>query len=154
MSIISSLVHKDLIDLNNRSNSIEEFFKTVSNVLLNDNFVEDSFENAIITRERAYPTGLELPKIKIAIPHTDTQHIIKPFIYVNRINSSSLRFCQMGTDDVYVNPEFVIVLGIKNPKEQVGLLSNLIEKFSDDNFIETISSASNEEEIYRIFKNS
>lgn len=38
-------------------------------------YVEDSFESAIMTREMSFPTGLELGHINIAIPHTDPQHV-------------------------------------------------------------------------------
>lgn len=35
----------------------------------------------------------------------------------------------MGTDDVLVNAEFILVLGISDPKQQTGLLVELMELF-------------------------
>lgn len=150
MSIISNLVKKELIDLDNKSEDIKEFFADASTKLEELGFVEETFFEAIYKREQKYPTGLELPNIVIAIPHTDVEHIKEPFIFVNKIVTKSLSFIQMGTDDVIVEPEYVIVLGIKEPTEQVGLLSTLIELFGDQNFINKFESATESEEIYEL----
>lgn len=150
MSIISNLVQKELINLDNKSEDVKEFFASASAKLEELGFVEETFFEAISTREQSYPTGLELPNIVIAIPHTDVEHIKEPFIYVNKMSTKSLSFIQMGTDDVVVEPEFVIVLGIKEPTEQVGLLSTLIELFGDQDFIDKFNSATEPEEIHEL----
>lgn len=151
MNIFSELVYEDLINLDNRSADTEAFFKEATERLTSGDFVENTFQDAITVREKKFPTGLELEHTAIAIPHTDVEHITKPFIYINKINSSTLEFVQMGTDDVYVKPEFVIMLGIKDPKEQLGMLSKLMEVFSDEDFLEKMKAVTNEEEVLKIF---
>jgi len=150
MDIISELVREELIDLNNDNTNVEDFFRQASDKLIELDYAEDTFFEAIYEREKKYPTGLELPKIVIAIPHTDVDHIKEPFIYVNKMESKSLEFIQMGTDDVSVYPEYVIVLGIKEPEEQVGLLSTLIELFSDAEFVEEFKHIQSEKEMYNL----
>lgn len=150
MSIISNLVQKELIDLDNKSKDIKDFFTSAATKLEELEFVEETFLEAIYKREQSYPTGLELPNVIIAIPHTDVEHIKKPFIYVNKMPTKSLSFIQMGTDDVVVEPEIVIVLGIKEPTEQVGLLSTLIELFSEQDFLDKFNNATEPEEIYEL----
>ena len=135
MSVLSDLTYKELININRQSKSVEEFFKESSKQLLELGFIEETFFNAINEREKIFPTGLELENLIVAIPHTDIEHIVKPFIYVNKLNESQLDFIQMGTDDVIVKPEYIFILGIKNPKGQVELLSTMIELLNNEEFV-------------------
>lgn len=152
MGIIENLLNTELINLKNKSRNTDVFFKTSSKKLLELGFVEESFEKAIIEREKKYPTGLDLETVSIAIPHTDVEHIKEPFLYFNKIvDDENIEFIQMGTDDVIVNPKYVMVLGIKNPKEQVDLLSTIIELFNDEKFVSGLSQAENNKEVYRLF---
>lgn len=151
MSMIREMLHDELINDAETSISKEAFFKNVSQRLLALNYVTDSFETAIIEREVTYPTGLELEKMSIAIPHTDAIHIKSPFIFINKMVNEDIAFIQMGTDDVLVRPEYILVLGITDPKKQVGLLAEVIELFDDDVFLQTLRNANGLMEIKNAF---
>lgn len=151
MSDISNLIKEELIIIDNESLNREEFFLNISNILFDKGYVEETFHDAIVEREKKYPTGLEMPKITVAIPHTDVQHIKKPFIFINKMKEKSIEFIQMGTDDLIVNPEFIVVLGIKEPKNQVGLLSTLMNLFDNEDFVYKIKQADSVEKMYDAF---
>ena len=53
----------------------------------------------------------------------------------------------MGTDDVVVPVKDILVLGIKDPKKQVGLLAELMGAFADPSFVEKYEKATTIEEI-------
>lgn len=151
MGDISNLTKKELIIIDNESSNCEEFFQNISNILYEKGYVEETFHDAIVEREKKYPTGLEMPKITVAIPHTDVQHIKKPFIFVNKMKENNIEFIQMGTDDLIVHPEFIVVLGIKEPKNQVGLLSSLMNLFDNEEFIARIKKSDSVESMYKAF---
>lgn len=153
MGLDADLVKKDLINWNNESQSVEELFRNSSDVLVELGFAKESFFNAVNEREKVYPTGLELDLLTVAIPHTDVEHVLKPFIYVHKLSNSQLEFIQMGTDDVIVKPEFIFILGIKEPKGQVELLSSLIELFNTEEFVEQLKQCKTEEGVYELLKN-
>ncbi|PAB00348.1 PTS sugar transporter subunit IIA [Enterococcus canintestini] len=136
----------ELMDLNLDVKDQVDFFNKVSDRLLVQNVVEDSFKEAITEREKRYPTGLQLENFAIAIPHTDVDHVKEAFVAVNRLKTP-INFYQMGTDDLIVSVKEILVLGIKDPKNQVGLLSELMEVFSDIEFLEKYQSANSNEEI-------
>lgn len=150
MEALTGLIYKELININNQSQTIEEFFKTSSEKLLELEFVKKSFFNAINEREKIFPTGLQMKHIIVAIPHTDVEHIIKPFVYINKLSRSQLEFVQMSTDDITIKPEYIFILGIKDPKEQVGLLSTLMELFNDEEFVKKLNNSKTEDEIYNL----
>lgn len=154
MIMIREMIHQDIIFPEREVKNQEEFFHFVSRDLYEKGYVHASFEKAITTREKKYPTGLQLDNIAIAIPHTDCEHIIQAFLCVNRIitpASSPITFMQMGTDDVKVFPEYVLVLGITQPKEQVTLLSLIMELFSQETFVQKLRCATTTSDMYSAF---
>lgn len=136
----------EFMDLNLDVNDQVDFFSKVSDRLLVQNVVEDSFKEAITEREKKYPTGLQLENFTIAIPHTDVNHVKEAFVAVNRLKQP-INFYQMGTDDLVVPVKEILVLGIKDPKKQVGLLAQLMELFSDVEFVKKYQNANSNEEI-------
>ena len=58
----------------------EEVLKTVASNMANKGLVKQSYINAIIEREKEYPTGLPTPGVSVAIPHTDIEHVNKKSI--------------------------------------------------------------------------
>lgn len=123
-----------------------DFFSQVSDRLLEQNVVKETFKAAISERENNYPTGLQLENFTVAIPHTDVVHVKEAFVAVNRL-SNPIDFYQMGTDDVVVPVKDILVLGIKDPKKQVGLLAELMGAFADPSFVEKYEKATTIEEI-------
>lgn len=143
----------ELVSLNLAVDNQQDFFYTISNDLYAKGYVEKTFEKAILERESTYPTGLQLDNFAIAIPHTDVIHIRQPFVAIYRL-IKSIEFYQMGTDDVVVPVKDILVLGINEPKKQVGLLSNLMQCFTKNEFVEQYKDAISAEKITELIKNN
>lgn len=90
-------------------------FEYTSKILEKEQYVEPTFREAVTSREVVFPTGLEMNGIKIAIPHTDTIYVKRPFVLVNKL-STPIPFIQMGTTDKWIDVEVIFMLGIKIPK--------------------------------------
>lgn len=147
----ANLFQKELIKLNAEFSSTDEMFEALSNDLIENGYAETSFKQAIIEREKEFPTGLSTETEQLAIPHTDTKHIKKPFIYIVKLNQP-LRFLQMATTDTWLDINIIFMLGIKEPSKQVGLLSLIIDKFKDEQFVNMFNSISTEEEMLAILQ--
>ena len=48
-----------------------EFFNKMSEILVEKGYVKDTWLDAILTREKNYPTGLQFEHIAVALPHVD-----------------------------------------------------------------------------------
>lgn len=147
----SQLVHSELVFFKQTFSDQEDFFKKAGTFLLQEDYVTTSFHNEVVKREKEYPTGLELPKISIAIPHTYPANIVKPFIAIYHLTKPII-FTQMATTDVKVASKLIMVLGIKVPDEQVGLLAKIIDLMSDDKFVNAYKKIQNQQELYHLFK--
>lgn len=127
------------------------FFTEVATILEQKGYVKPSFCEAIIEREKVFPTGLEMNGIVIAIPHTDTVHVRRPFVLVNQLRKP-LEFIQMGTTDKVIEVEMVFVLGICDPASQVPLLATIMERFTQEKFIKELRNKQSKEELAAFLK--
>lgn len=126
-----TIFFEELIFLDISSKTSNELFLMISPILLKGGWVKPSFQSAIISREEVFPTGLQTEPVSVAIPHTDAEHVEKSFVAFLRIKDD-IPFKHMGIPDKKVQAKFVFILGISEPKNQVVILSNLIDAFSNE----------------------
>jgi len=88
--------------------------------------VDEGFEQAVLARELLYPTGLPLPDIPVAIPHTEAGHCASPALAVG-ILSHPVEFGEMGAEaGCTLQVQIVFVLALNDPKKQVEWLQRLV----------------------------
>lgn len=136
----------DLVDLNLKIADEDELFDYVADKLGKKNFVNPHYATALKRREVSFPTGLETEKFNITIPHADPENVKLPFIYIVRL-ANPITMRQMGEGGEIEVKEFFI-LGIKDANKQVGVLSSLMDLFTNNNFAEEYLAASTAESVY------
>lgn len=125
----------------------EEFFEWVTEEMLQQGYVEDSFYQAIVDRERTFPTGLPANGGNVAIPHCDSKHVKKSFISVVRL-LNPIKFIEMATESNVLPVQIVFVLGFqKHDESQIELLQMLVKACMKEGFVESLISAKDEEEL-------
>lgn len=147
----SELVIPELVFFEESFDNQKFFFKEESKKLIELGYVTENYFEAVVEREANFPTGLSLETMSIAIPHTNPEFIVKPFIAAYHLKKPVV-FTQMATQDVEVKSELILALGIKNPQEQVGMLSKIIEVLNDPEFAKEYHSISNQEQLVKLLK--
>jgi phosphotransferase system HPr (HPr) family protein len=87
--------------------------------------VRDSYAEAVLARERIYPTGLPTPE-PVALPHTDVAHCVQPAVGLALL-AQPVTFRMMGDPNQMVNTRTVLALSVVDPKAQVQVLTRLID---------------------------
>jgi PTS system galactitol-specific IIA component len=126
----NSILHKNLIFLNYEATDQLNLLNKFSGILYANGYVKDSYAQAVIKREQEFPTGLNTPGIKIAMPHTYPAHVLKSTILVATLKNP-VTFKEMGNSDNNVNAQLVFMLAITDPKGHLSILSKLMSIFSD-----------------------
>ena len=72
------ILKKELIKLAVEATDSEEALRTVAQGFVDNGYAKDTYPQAIVERERVFATGLPAPAFDIAIPHCDSEHVIKP----------------------------------------------------------------------------
>lgn len=142
---------RDLIFLDFESDNQINFFGKIYKILEERGDVKFSFLNSIIEREKEFPTGLDLGKYKIAIPHTNPEHINTEAIVFVR-NKNKIVFRDMGMDLNDLETDFIFVLLVKKNGEQIEVLENLMNLLSEEKLLDELKNSETEEDIYNLLR--
>jgi galactitol PTS system EIIA component len=147
----STLVRKDLILLDIEAADNFEALTYMSTVLLEKGYVLPSFERAILERERLHPSGLPMEGHKIAIPHTNAEHVVNSALLFARLKRPVVFKC-MGDPGISFELRLISMFALKEAKKIGDLLESLINVYRNNAALETILNAESEEEVYEILK--
>lgn len=123
--------------LNKHYNNSIDFFSSIFLLLKEARYVRDSFLDAIIAREKYYPTGLPTLPVPIALPHTDPWHVIRPFISVTRL-SKPIDWHEMGNDDNTLHVHFIVLLGFVDHNSHLMTLQKLMDCLADEEVVQAL----------------
>ncbi|PHP52917.1 PTS sugar transporter subunit IIA [Actinomyces ruminis] len=143
------LLKRDLVRLDWEVKDQEDFFDRIATELLRAGYIRESFREALVERERKYPTALPTSPEAVAIPHSDVEHIIRPFIASVRL-AKPIDWREMGNDDVIHPVRFIFVLGFVQEDRHVEVLQIMLQAFQDPAFMEQLSEAQTPDEYYRV----
>ena len=132
------MLDKEIFVINVKNiSSKEEALTYLSDKLIEKGIVKESYKEAILNREKVFPTGLQFEKYGIAIPHTYVEHVNKEQIAVMTLENP-VSFYQMGTNDVEVSVKVIFMLALKEAHSQLTILQQLIEILQDKEIMEKL----------------
>lgn len=130
-----------------------DFFKKLSDILLEKGYVKESWLQAITDRERNFPTGLMFETIGVAIPHVDPQHIVKPYIAIIKPKKSVSFEPMAGMVDHAIDTNLVVNLGLlKHAEDQVEVLQAMMGMFMNEDAVNDVQSQTTPEGMVECFK--
>lgn len=139
-----SIISKELIFNNVVASNREDALRFIASKLVEKEYVKGSYVDAVLERERVYPTGLPTETYGVAIPHTDIIHVNEPGIGIAFLEEP-VSFVMMGTDDVDIRVKAIFMLAVKDPKAQLHLLERLMDIFQDQQVLKDMLSLSEDE---------
>ena len=141
-----SLLSPDLVFIGIEAQTSEELLGKLGERLDERGLIKGSWHEAILERERNYPTGLQCQAVAVAIPHTDPQNIERPYIAVVK-PTSPVEFMPMTGGDP-VQAELIVNLGIVHADGQVKILQLLMLTFMDDEAVADIMAQDTPQALY------
>jgi len=123
----------------------EKLLSHLARRLYEMSYVDEKYLEALIKREREYPTGLVVKSdFNVSIPHADVERVKKEALVIVKTHRR-VTFRKMDEPDVEIPVDVVFLLVIKEPKGYVKFLAALTELFSKEEFIKTILSGTPQE---------
>ena len=138
-----------VIVLNKEVNNREEALEILSLLLQQKGIVTTDFYENILKRESIYPTGLSINGYGVAIPHTDSKFVNKSQLGFLKLNNPVI-FNEMGTLDSEVEVNMIFMLALKEAHEQLSMLQQLITMFQNEEVMQRVLNAGDEEEFLAI----
>ena len=133
----------------------EDVMSQVGGALTREGYAKETYVDALIEREREFPTGLDVDGYGVAIPHTPVEHVNKTAIAV-AILENPVEFTAMGTDDEFVQVKLVMMLAIAGKPGEHGAhideLQRIMAILQDTALLEKIQNAKSADEIIGLVK--
>ena len=144
-------LRESLIFTNLEAKTYEDVMRAVGQKVTAEGFAKESYVDALISREKDFPTGLDIDGFGVAIPHTDVSHVNKAATAI-AILKNPVTFVQMGTDDDYVDAKVIFVLAVDDPKGHLEQLQRIISISQDKDILEKLTQANEASEIINVIK--
>lgn len=129
----------------------EDVMKNLGQKLIDAGYTKDSYIDALIAREKDFPTGLDIDGLGVAIPHTDVSHVNKAGIAIG-VLKEPVTFIQMGTDDEEVRVKLIFMLAVTDPNAHIDELQKIIEIIQDKKVLEKLFTVTDKETIIEVIK--
>ena len=117
----------------------EEVLSSLADCLIEEKMVKPSFREAVLERENSYPTGLQFDGYGIALPHTDSEHVIKSQIAVMTLEKP-VKFIEMGSSDKEIDVKTIFMLALKDSNQHIKILQKVMELLQDKEAMSKIES--------------
>lgn len=146
-----NFINEDLINTNIECSTKRNFFQNVHDSLYKLGYVTDEFNEKISERERVFPTAIDIGNYGIAIPHTDTQYILKEFISIYTFKKP-LIFKSMKNTEENVSVYVAFILGFNKSHSRLKVLTELMSLIRNIELIEKIINENSSKEILNIIE--
>lgn len=129
-----------------------ELIGGIADRLLRDGYVEPTFKDAIINREKQYPTGLVTDVYGVAVPHIDTVHVKRNAVFVATLREP-VTFHEMGGEkDDTVAVECLFMLLLSGDGEILKLLAGFMKVLQNREDLTLIRAADSPDAIREVVR--
>jgi len=140
------VVSAENILVNETAQNSEEIIRKLGGLLYNHKYVKDTYIQAVLDREKVFPTGLQTAALGIAIPHTDSEHVFRSAVAIATL-SSPVIFKAMDNPDVDIAVRVVIMLAVSDPGQVISTLTKVVSILEYQSTIDRIISSKTTTEI-------
>jgi galactitol PTS system EIIA component len=145
------LVREDLILDDFSPGSREDALERMAGMLVEKGFCKPEFVQAILDREAAHPSALPMSGLKIAIPHTDAEHVNRSALLFARLREP-LEFRSMGDPEERLQVAMISMFALKEKKLIGDLLETLLTVYQQEAVLDSLYRAPDRHAMFRILK--
>lgn len=145
------LIEEDYIWVDEKLNNEKDVFKKVNEKARTDNKVKETFFEALCARENEFPTGLNLGQYAIAIPHTDSEHVLSEFVAI-LIPEKNVTFQGMEDPEEEIHADIIFVMALKESNHHLTILREIMSLIQNEEIIQELIEVKNKKEIIQILE--
>ncbi|CCQ95104.1 conserved hypothetical protein [[Clostridium] ultunense Esp] len=151
MKLLELVFDENLISTQLEASDNYDAMEKLGNILYTKGYVKDTFIDAVIEREKEYPTGIQGAEFNIAIPHVDNCHVKKPGIAIGVLKENVL-FSRMDDPNKELDVKVIFLLAIKTPEYHLEALKEIMNLVQNAKAMNEICQCKNSKEIIKIIK--
>lgn len=145
----NSLIKQSFIHHKLKIKDFSELVQVLSQKMLTEEFILESYAQAVIDRESISPTGLKTQSLGIAIPHTESIHVKKSAISVVTLEEP-IKMKSMLDPEESIEVSIIFLLAINNPHGQVETLRKLMGIFQNQDLLKAIYQTESQNALFQL----
>ena len=130
-------LNEALIVLDADVETAEDCIRLAGEMFEKNGYVNAGYADAVVEREKEYPTGLPGKGINIAIPHTNNKLVNEPAVGVI-IPKKAVTFSMMGMKENKLECEVILPLVVKDSHQQIGMLKKMMSIIQDGELLKRL----------------
>lgn len=135
------------VQADNKEEALHQLFE----VLLQTGKVKPSFYEAVLEREREYPTGLELEQWNAAIPHVVPAHVEHSALGI-AVLDRPVTFRRMDDDEATVEVRVIFNIALDQNGKQLDILQQIMGIVSDPEIMGRLVEADTPQDVLNILQ--
>lgn len=129
----------------------EEALLKLFQVLSAASKVKPSFYEAVLEREKNYPTGLELEEWNAAIPHVTSDHVLSSAMGI-AVLDTPITFQRMDDDVETVEVKVIFNIALDANGKQLDILQEIMGMVANADIMDRLAQAETPEQVISILK--
>ena len=147
---VSEILDRSVIIPQLKAANWKEAVSVLGEQLFKKGLVKEGFIDAVISREKEFPTGLNTP-IPIALPHTEFKYSKKESFAIATLKNT-ISFREMGNPENRIDAKIILMPVLVKNNEEKTVFYDLFKKCRDKNIATRLLSAKSKEEIKQILE--
>lgn len=149
--MIWETLDENLIVLNLEAKTSTDVFQKLGGRLIAADYCKESYIQALIEREKDFPTGINMGNVGIAMPHTDKEHVKREGVAIG-ILKEPVHFFQMGTTDEPVDAKLIFMLAVQNPEEHLVFLQRILMLLQDQEVLKQLLQTKDKKAVIEVIR--
>lgn len=152
--MIYEMLNREMIFPHLEASDFEDVLRQLGGAATKAGYAKDTYADALVEREKEYPTALDVEGYGVAIPHTPVDHVLNTVIPV-AVLKEPVEFIEMGSDDDPVKVQIIFMLTLAGKPGEHGHLDQLqrvLAIIQDTHVLERLLAAKDADEIMNIIQ--
>ena len=132
--------------MNLKAEDNKEVLQIMGDAMIREEYGDQGFTEALLKREKDYPTGLDVDGIGVAIPHTDAEHVKKEGISI-AVLDRPVEFDAMGEENCQIPVKIVIMFTVAGKNKHIDRLLQILALIKDEKILQGLLEAESKEDI-------
>ncbi|MDY6873665.1 MAG: PTS sugar transporter subunit IIA [Chloroflexota bacterium] len=144
------ILSEDLVELGITETEKEAAIKVLADKMMAKGLVKDGYYENVVKREEVFPTGLPTV-IPVALCHTEAKYVNQSAMAVGTL-TQPVAFHEMGAPERDIRAEIIFLLALKDPKDQISYLKEMVTVFKSKEILEAIRDATDKKALIALLK--
>lgn len=145
LSLDSSLI----LRIKGENLTTEDVERAMAAELERQGYAKETFTDAILEREKVFPTALDMGGVNVAMPHCDIANVNKAAICIG-VLEHPVAWHRMDDPDSTCDVSLVTMLALTEAHAHLEMLQKVIALVQNQELIEKVVSTESEEEIFSL----